>query len=169
MAAHSSVLAWRIPWTEESDRLQSIGLQSVGHNWATERPCPCHNTICWISKLIGGKTIQRIVVVLMVTPQWVSHLWIPGNCLGMIIFGKSNFADINHFILRWGHLGLSEQTLNLMTSVLIRDMQGRLNRQEEEITHQWRWRLEWWRHRPGNTWRHLKQGGGRDQLFLWSL
>ena len=34
MANHSSILAWRIPWTEEPDRLQSTGLQSVQHNWA---------------------------------------------------------------------------------------------------------------------------------------
>ena len=32
MATHSSILAWRIPWTEESDGLQSTGLQRVGHN-----------------------------------------------------------------------------------------------------------------------------------------
>ena len=32
MASHSSTLAWRIPWTEEPDRLQSIGLQTVRHN-----------------------------------------------------------------------------------------------------------------------------------------
>ena len=31
MAAHSSVLAWRIPWTEEPGRLQSTGSQRVGH------------------------------------------------------------------------------------------------------------------------------------------
>jgi len=31
MATHSSVLAWRIPWTEEPGRLQSMGLQRVGH------------------------------------------------------------------------------------------------------------------------------------------
>ena len=31
-AAHSSVLAWRIPWTEEPGGLQSIGSQRVGHN-----------------------------------------------------------------------------------------------------------------------------------------
>ena len=34
MATHSSILAWRIPWTEEPGRLQSMGLQRVGHNWA---------------------------------------------------------------------------------------------------------------------------------------
>ena len=32
-ATHSSILAWRIPWTEESGGLQSMGLQRVGHNW----------------------------------------------------------------------------------------------------------------------------------------
>ena len=31
MATHSSILAWRIPWTEESGGLQSIGSQRVGH------------------------------------------------------------------------------------------------------------------------------------------
>ena len=32
MAAHSNILAWRLPWTEESGGLQSMGLQRVGHN-----------------------------------------------------------------------------------------------------------------------------------------
>ena len=32
MATHSSILAWRIPWTEEPVGLQSMGLQRVGHN-----------------------------------------------------------------------------------------------------------------------------------------
>ena len=32
MATHSSILAWRIPWTEEPGGLQSMGLQRVGHN-----------------------------------------------------------------------------------------------------------------------------------------
>ena len=32
MAIHSSTLAWRIPWTEDPGRLQSMGLQRVGHD-----------------------------------------------------------------------------------------------------------------------------------------
>ena len=32
MAAHSSILAWEIPWTEEPGRLQSTGSQRVGHD-----------------------------------------------------------------------------------------------------------------------------------------
>ena len=32
MATHSSILAWKIPWAEEPGRLQSMGLQRVGHD-----------------------------------------------------------------------------------------------------------------------------------------
>ena len=35
MAPHSSTLAWKIPWTEEPGRLQSMGSLRVEHNWAT--------------------------------------------------------------------------------------------------------------------------------------
>ena len=33
-ATHTSILAWKIPWTEEPGRLQSKRLQKVAHNWA---------------------------------------------------------------------------------------------------------------------------------------
>ena len=39
MAIQSSILAWRIPWTEKPSRLQSTGSQRVGHNWATSLSC----------------------------------------------------------------------------------------------------------------------------------
>ena len=35
MATHSKTLAWKIPWTEEPSRLQSMGLKRVGHDWVT--------------------------------------------------------------------------------------------------------------------------------------
>ena len=35
MATHTSTLAWKIPWTEEPGRLQSMGSLRVGHDWAT--------------------------------------------------------------------------------------------------------------------------------------
>ena len=38
MAIHSSTIAWKIPWTEDPGRLQSMGSQRVGHNWATPHP-----------------------------------------------------------------------------------------------------------------------------------
>ena len=36
MATYSNILAWKIVWTEEPGRLQSMGLQSIGHNRAME-------------------------------------------------------------------------------------------------------------------------------------
>ena len=41
MAAHSSTLAWKIPWTEESGRMQSMRLLRVGQAWATSLSLPC--------------------------------------------------------------------------------------------------------------------------------
>ena len=58
MAIHSSAIAWKIPWTEEPDRLQSMGSQRVRHDWATSlilamnTPCSfCEE--CWLH-LKGG-------------------------------------------------------------------------------------------------------------------
>ena len=43
MVTHSNILAWEIPWTEEPGRLQSMGLQRVGHDLVTKQqqqdPC----------------------------------------------------------------------------------------------------------------------------------
>ena len=39
MASHSSILAWRVPWTEEPDGLQSVRLQSRTRPKATEHTC----------------------------------------------------------------------------------------------------------------------------------
>ena len=48
MATHSSILAWKIPWTEEPGRLQSMGSQSVGHDWVTSLHL-CHkSTVIWL-------------------------------------------------------------------------------------------------------------------------
>ena len=47
MATHSSILAWKIPWLEEAGRLQSLGLQRVGHDGVT-------NTFTFILVLLNG-------------------------------------------------------------------------------------------------------------------
>ena len=41
MAPHSSTLAWKIPWTEEPGRLQSMGSLRVGHDWASSLSLSC--------------------------------------------------------------------------------------------------------------------------------
>ena len=42
VAPHSSILAWKIPWTEEPRGLQSMGLQRVGHDGRTDRYTHTH-------------------------------------------------------------------------------------------------------------------------------
>ena len=53
MATHSRILAWRIPWTEESVRIQSTGSQRVRHHWNRWAHCTCIHLVssCWISAL----------------------------------------------------------------------------------------------------------------------
>ena len=43
MATHSSILAWRIPWTEEPDGLQSRGCKRIGHDLVTKQQRLCIN------------------------------------------------------------------------------------------------------------------------------
>ena len=47
MTTHSSLLAWKVPWTEEPGELQSIGLQRVGYDWA------CTHTSIYSSVVLG--------------------------------------------------------------------------------------------------------------------
>ena len=52
MASGSSVLAWRIPWTEEPDGLQSMGLHRVAHNWSNLACTP------WAS--LAAQTVKNL-------------------------------------------------------------------------------------------------------------
>ena len=51
MATHSSILAWRVPWTEELGRLQSMSSQSVGHGWATMDTLAIHINVTKAAKV----------------------------------------------------------------------------------------------------------------------
>ena len=99
MATPSSILAWKIPWTEEPGRLQSMGLQRVRHDWATslsfsfpiyvmngllyshEETC-CQRILTWWNKQSQDVTwkdhktvwFQMLIVVIAV---WLSrHLYL---------------------------------------------------------------------------------------------
>ena len=60
MAIHSSTLAWKIPWKEEPDRLQSMGSQRVGYNWATSLTHSLtHSRIClFLPNLVSFPVLQ---------------------------------------------------------------------------------------------------------------
>ena len=54
MATHSSILAWRILWTEEPGRLQSMGSQIIGHKILKEMEIPDHLT-CLLRNMYAGQ------------------------------------------------------------------------------------------------------------------
>ena len=58
MATHPSILAWRIPWTEEPGGLQSTGSKRVGHNWATSRSLSLRS-LEELRRLDGGCLISK--------------------------------------------------------------------------------------------------------------
>ena len=67
MATHSSILAWRIPWTGEPGRLQSMGSQRVGYDSVTNT----HSIAlqCYISFCCGGNQLLNIHIS---PPFWAS-------------------------------------------------------------------------------------------------
>ena len=64
MATHSSILAWRIPWTEKPGGLQSMGLQRVRHDWANSLSCYGKKMksrgIAITSWQIDGETVETV-------------------------------------------------------------------------------------------------------------
>ena len=58
MATHFSILALRIPWTEEPGGLQSMGLQRVRHNWVTNTYYLCCHHALWDTGLWNKVTLQ---------------------------------------------------------------------------------------------------------------
>ena len=82
IATHSSVLAWKFPWTEDAGRLQSMGMQRVGHDWATSLSLW---KICLFSFSVHFKTrLFRFVAV--VVCYWI--VWV------FIYFGYYLLSDI---------------------------------------------------------------------------
>ena len=91
MATHSSILAWRIPWTEDPGGLQSIGLQRVGHNWSDlahmHSHCPIASclglrTFCFLVPSLGSATsVFPTTCVSPTTEERDSYLTREDSCL----------------------------------------------------------------------------------------
>ena len=75
MVTHSSVLAWRILWTEKPGRLQSMGSQRVRHDWATNtrHPCSTKGVIDITRKLLekGSPAGQLFTVSVFPIANWI--------------------------------------------------------------------------------------------------
>ena len=76
IATDSSTLAWKIPWTEDPGRLQSVGSQRVGHDWATSLHCTLPLYLC----------MSTLMVLVVKTT----------NTLGIIYTGRLSVPTRNH-------------------------------------------------------------------------
>ena len=65
MATHSSILAWRIPWTEETGGLQSLGPHRIRHNWVTHTHTHTHRGIInfyhWFWTTFGRTRLSHLL------------------------------------------------------------------------------------------------------------
>ena len=81
MATHSSILAWKIPWTEESGRLQFMGSQWVRHDWVTNtfifsRFCRTYPSVTYWEKVhaidtLGPYMSENVFILLQSWLFWV--------------------------------------------------------------------------------------------------
>ena len=77
MATHSSILAWKVLWTEEPGRLQSMGLQRVRHNWSN-----------LAQQVSGGSTFQTEGTVNAKTLKMK-----PDRCIQRTAMSKEGYSD----------------------------------------------------------------------------
>ena len=167
MAPHSSTLAWKIPWTEEPGRLQSMGSLRVGHDWTTS--LSLFTFMHWRRQwqptlvLLPGKIpwteepgrLQSIAL-LRVGHDWATSLsvftfmhwrrkWNPlqCSCLENPRDGKAWWAAV---------YGVAQNRTRLKR---LRSSSSR-----EQITH---WDCGW-----SKAYRRLEERGGRFQPSFWS-
>ena len=108
MAIHSSILAWRIPWTEELGGLQSMGLQRVAHDWA--------HTHAWYPFYVESKKviISLFLLFLMVWQEvlqsstmwrwwWFSPSVVSDSCdsVDCSLPGSSVYGIFQARVLEW--------------------------------------------------------------------
>ena len=112
----SSILAWRIPWTEETGRLQSMGLQRVGHDWATSKMSHSSGSLLvpwfmyplplnWITVQFSSVQFSRSVVSDYLRPYGLQHTRLP--CLSPAPRACSNSCPVS----RWCHPTISSSVV----------------------------------------------------------
>ena len=91
MVTHSSILAWRIPWTEETDGLQSIGSQRVRHDWVTN-PFLSHET---------RRRCFKFLSFLLIYPTQSSESKMNLFRIPVLVCRISRFSHVRLFVTPW--------------------------------------------------------------------
>ena len=99
MATHSSILAWKIPWTEEPGRLQSMGSQGVGHNWAASLHFkPCQSLCDFLDCTMPGSFVFHYLLEFpQIHVHWVSDVILQSHPLLL----PSVFPTSGSFPMSW--------------------------------------------------------------------
>ena len=108
MATHSSILAWRIPWTEEPGGLQSMGSQRVGHYWVTHI-----HTNCFGDKCLATYVLRASALIIL-----KEGMFLPLE--KSISVGNEGFLDndINIGLLQF-HLTIWKEYFNISSCLII--------------------------------------------------
>ena len=96
MATHSSILAWRIPWTEEPGGAQSIGSQRVGNSWSERAHTPCHRYLMKLVSLMYGiflKCWQTPAIKIRGYRENLTSNQTAGSCLQILKQFKGTSCD----------------------------------------------------------------------------
>ena len=106
MAIHSRTIAWRIPWTEEPGRLQSMGSQRVGHNWATSV-----SQSVMINMRCEFLLVNHSLLISMVLPLvWAEcHCLMPATGPNLWVAAPS---DLKNFMYKWKECMTEDRDLN---------------------------------------------------------
>ena len=112
MATHSSLLAWRIPWTEEPGGLQPTGSQTVGHGWAAERQHRAGLTVSCVCRGDHGRPSLGVSE--------------PASMLLLCRFARSLLAIFSHLLCLVETLPVSQQSLDF-SAAFIQGQTAQLN------------------------------------------
>ena len=121
MATHSSILAWRIPWTEQPGRLQSTGSQRLGHDLAIKPPPGITSLVAqtvkhlptmwetWVQSLSQEDLLEKAMATHSSILAWkIPWMEEPGKLQSMQLQSQtrlSNFTSLLHYRDQEGFLG----------------------------------------------------------------
>ena len=137
MATHSSILAWRIPWTDGPGRVESMGLQRIGHDWVT-------NTFTSLSMFIEyvhlhqKTTKEKELVSIFIYQNSESCLSKINDYIESCFFFWSSYIPTIPIII------LNNQELNLSIIEIMRFFCHRITEEKSTFT-QLQTQLQWWK------------------------
>ena len=100
MDTHFSIFAWRITWTEEYGRLQSMGSQRVGHNWETNAHTWIADSLCCTAETdIEVQSCVRLKKKGMINNRKINHI-VRSKYLQNIYLIKDLYWNLNVWIQR---------------------------------------------------------------------